>query len=339
MRVNKPFPNRIWLLLIAASFLMQLMIGCASVEITPKVSKDTPKTSSHYPVTIRNYHSDRSKADITFTKKPTRVVAVQQNTIETLLALGLDDVIIAASCTSNHSTDFMDKYRDRAKKLPTVQRQDLALETVLMLEPDLIMGWQSTFSNRGLRSTRYWHERGVNTYIVENSNSILPIGRVEDEYTFISNVGKIFDVEDKAQAMIKEIEDEIKTTLEKTKGRPPQRVLIVELMGRSIVTYDKRRLGGDMIKKLGGQLINASSRIGQEDLIMHNPDVIFVVCTGWKEDSEMLVNKILRNPAYECINAVKNQRVYAIPLMYMYASATRTLEGIRTFKQGLYPDL
>ena len=38
-------------------------------------------------------------------------------------------------------------------------------------------------------------------------------------------------------------------------------------------------------------------------------------------------------------DAVKNGRVYPIMLSEMYASATRTQDGIETFAKGLYPDV
>lgn len=307
-------------------------------EEQPK-KKNISTANPHYPVTINNYNSNRSRNTITFTHKPERVIANQQNTIETLLALNQDEQIIAASCTSNHTTEFLEKYKNRAHKLPSVNRYDFALETVLMLKPDLIIGWQSTFSPRVLRGTDFWKQRGVKTYIVENSNSILPIGRVEDELTFISNMGKIFDAEQEANKLIEEINTTVKDTLEKTKNRPKQRVVIIELMGKMIVTYDRKRLAGDMVTKLGGELIPLGMKPGQESLIIANPDVIFVSCIGWKEDAQFCVDRIMKNPVYRSINAVKNKRVYAIPLMYMYASATRTIDGIRTFRNGLYPDL
>ena len=43
--------------------------------------------------------------------------------------------------------------------------------------------------------------------------------------------------------------------------------------------------------------------------------------------------------ALQSLDAVKNGRVYPIMLSEMYASATRTQDGIETFAKGLYPDV
>ena len=324
-------------------FTMLLLIclalsACGNSSVRPKNISNISENIG-YPVTVNNYNSDRSRAILKFYNKPKRVIANQQNTIETLLALEEDNAIVAAACTSNHTTEFLSKYKARIEALPVLSRHDFDLETALMLHPDFIVGWQSTFSNRALRSTEFWRNRGVNTYIVENSNSILHVGRVEDEYTFINNMGKIFHKEALAQDMLQEMEAEITDAVEKSRHRDKQNVLIIEAQGNNIVVYGKNRLGGDMVTKLGGSVMECGSRIGAENLIQLNPDVIFVVCIGWQEDAQACIDGIINNKAYRSIKAIKNKRVYAIPLMYMYASATRTLDGIRVFKQGLYPDV
>ena len=47
---------------------------------------------------------------------------------------------------------------------------------------------------------------------------------------------------------------------------------------------------------------------------------------------------LLKDEAYQSLDAVKNGRVVPIMLSEMYASATRTKDGIVTFANGLYPD-
>lgn len=48
--------------------------------------------------------------------------------------------------------------------------------------------------------------------------------------------------------LINEIKDEVAYVQKQTKGRKQERVLIIEFMGRGIITYDKTRLCGDMVK-------------------------------------------------------------------------------------------
>ncbi|MFR3949144.1 MAG: hypothetical protein ACLTZM_20105 [Ruminococcus sp.] len=54
-------------------------------------------------------------------------------------------------------------------------------------------------------------------------------------------------------------------------------------------------------------------------------------------ESQMAV--IQDDEALQSLDAVKNGRVYPIMLSEMYASATRTQDGVETFAKGLYPDV
>ena len=79
-------------------------------------------------------------------------------------------------------------------------------------------------------------------------------------------------------------------------------------------------------------------------MIAANPDVIFVVYMPYSGDDPESVKQekldvLLKDEAYQSLDAVKNGRVVPIMLSEMYASATRTKDGIVTFANGLYPDI
>ena len=87
-----------------------------------------------------------------------------------------------------------------------------------------------------------------------------------------------------------------------------------------------------------------ASTAGKEDIIAANPDVIFVVYMPYAGDDPETVKEsqlavIKDDKALQSLDAVKNGRVYPIMLSEMYASATRTQDGIETFAKGLYPDV
>ena len=99
-----------------------------------------------------------------------------------------------------------------------------------------------------------------------------------------------------------------------------------------------------MVTQLGATLANPdASTVGKEDIIAANPDVIFVVYMPYAGDDPQSVMDsqlavIQDDEALQSLDAVKNGRVYPIKLSEMYASATRTQDGIETFAKGLYPD-
>ncbi len=100
-----------------------------------------------------------------------------------------------------------------------------------------------------------------------------------------------------------------------------------------------------MVTQLGGVLANPDgSSLGKEDLIAADPDVIFVVYMPYTGDDPEEVknenlNTIIGDESLQSLQAVQNDRVVPIMLSEMYASATRTQDGIETFAKGLYPEL
>ena len=72
---------------------------------------------AHYPVTIENYNTQGEPEKMTYTKPPERVVAVWQNSIETLLALGVGDRIIAGNGVPDKKF-FRKEYQEQYSKIP-----------------------------------------------------------------------------------------------------------------------------------------------------------------------------------------------------------------------------
>ncbi len=96
-----------------------------------------------------------------------------------------------------------------------------------------------------------------------------------------------------------------------------------------------------MVVQLGGILAEPeASTIGKEDLLGLDPDVIFVVYMARTETAEAEMRaKLLEDPAFAELRAVKNQRVYTVMLGDMYASTVRSIDGIRALAAGMYPAL
>ena len=281
------------------------------------------ETRTEYPLTITTYDYDGNEIETIYEKAPEKVIAVYQ---------GLDNEVPDDLKEAFSKTNYLDEFTP-------------SLETVTMLEPDMILSWSSLFSDKNLGNVTNWIDKGCNTYYNSNTR---PGGErtLENEYTDILNLGKIFDVQDKAEAIVDDIKAVIDNTLEATKDvEEKPTVMVLEPLGEDITNYGASSLGGDMVTKLGATLANPdASTVGKEDIIAANPDVIFVVYMPYAGDdpqsvleSQMAV--IQDDEALQSLDAVKNGRVYPIMLSEMYASATRTQDGVETFAKGLYPDV
>ena len=310
-------------------------------ETETAASESQKKTE--YPITITTYGSDGQELETTYEKAPEKVLAGYQGSIETLLALGLEDHIVATAGLDN---EVPDDQKAAFSKTNYLDEFTPSLETVTMLEPDMIFSWGSLFGDKTLGDAAGWVEKGTNIYINSNTRSSNDARTLDNEYTDILNIGKIFDVQDKAEAIVNDMKDtieQVKTATADMEEKPT--AMILESWDDTFTNYGSSSLAGDMLTQLGGELVNADvSSIGQEDLIAANPDVIFVVYMPYSGDDPETVKQekldvILKDEAYQSLDAVKNGRVVPIMLSEVYASATRTKDGIVNFAKGLYPDI
>lgn len=294
-----------------------------------------------YPLTVENIDSHGEKNRQVFFSPPKKVVAVWQNSIETLLALGVGDRIIAGMGVPDEKY-IREEYRADYEAIPYKSLEKLDLETIMMMNPDLIAGWSSTFSAKVLRGTEFWNERGVHTYISQNSNPENKNRTVENEYADILNMGKIFDREEKAESLVKEMKDEISRAAGEANltGRHP-RGLIIELMGSNISVYGQKTLAGDILKRMNGELlVPDQQQISKEQIIEMDPDVIFVILIeGDYDHSKQKLDMLYHEKALRDVRCIREKRVYPLPLYAVYSSGIRTLDGIRYIGKGLYPDL
>lgn len=329
-------------LLLVFLILFSITACSKSLEVTeievdnPDVSDVTIDEDSHYPVTIRTYNFKKEPVDITFENSPEKVLAIYQNSIETLLALGLEDKIVAASGLDH---DVKEEYKVAFEDVKYYDN-DLTKEEVIGMGPDFILSWYSLFGEKRLGDIDFWHERNINTYMAQNSGVKSP-NTLENEYEDILNLGKIFNVEDKANEIVDNMKREIEAAKEFSKDNPSVKTVILEVGSDNMYRiYGEESIGGNIATLVGADLVaKENGNIGAEDLVNLDPEVIFTVYFGDVIGEKDAIDNIVNNPSLSSISAVKNNRVYPIMLSEVYASGIRTLDGIISISNGLYPDL
>lgn len=338
----------VFLKAVAALALGAQLAACAGSLPASSVTPDSaPAASSggsgHYPVTITNYNYAGEPVTYTYTQAPRRVVAVYQGSIESMIALGLEDRVVASYGLDNQVKEEWQDGFARMHYQEEVFAPDR--ETVTLLQPDLILSWGSLFSEKNLGDTTGWNAKGVGTYMNSNTRPGGYPRTLENEYTDLLNLGKIFDVEDRAEALVAEMQEEIESTLAAVEGRPAVKAAVVEPISGTVTNYGADTLAGDMVTQLGGELVQPEgSEMSKEALVTADPEVIFVVYMAYAgDDPETVIAEqlaaITEDPALASLSAVRNGRVYPVMLGDIYAAGPRTVDGIRTMAAGLYGDL
>ena len=327
--------------------LALLTAGCAPATGTsaPSPAPAAAETAAdgHYPVTVTNYNYLGDEVSYTYAEAPQRVVAVYQGSIETMIALGLEDHVIASYGLDN---EVKPEWQEGFAAMN--YREDVFApdkETVTLLEPDMILSWGSLFSEKNLGDVTGWNSKGVATYINTNTRGGGRPRTLENEYTDILNLGRIFDVEDRAEALVEEMRTAITATLTAVEGQDSPRVAVVEPIGGGMTNYGADSLAGDMVVQLGGTLVKPEGgEMSKEELVQADPDVIFVIYMAYSgDDPETVVAEqleaITRDPALASLSAVAADQVKPVMLGDVYAAGPRTVDGIRTIAAGMYPDL
>lgn len=326
-------------LLLCATICTANFTVCQAVEET---------ASDNYPLTITTYNYEKEEIEVTFDKAPEKVWVQNQNNIETMLALGLEDKI-AGACGLDG--EVREDLQDEFEKINFYENMP-SKEEVIALEPDCILGWYSTFDDKRLGDVDFWNERGVGTYMSLNSGCRSKDENpqtIEDECEDILTIGKIFDVEEKAQELVDEITGEVKKINEHLEGKEKLTAAVLEDEGGTYRVYSEDTLGGNVAVNAGADLSvgkhGENGNISAEDLIAANPDAIFMVwydgygVNDTEYNGENVTELITKDPKFASLDAVKNNRVFAINLSGIYCSGLRTLDGILDISTSLYPEL
>lgn len=331
--------------------LLVLLLCCSACGVFPPVT-DGPAMSGgreegnrsyrgNGPVRVETINSGNDREWQTFEKPPERVIAVWQNSVETLLALGVGDAMVAGVGIPDREI-LLPEYRDGYDRIPHRGLRIMDMETAMMMEPDFILAWYSTFGPKVLGGTDFWHSRGVHTYIAASSAFDMARHTLYNEYRFIWDMGRIFDRRERALDLIREMREEIDWVRERVadRGKRPT-VIVAEIMGKEIRVYGGRTLAADIVRTLDGDLLAANmTSLSLEQLIELDPDCLFLIAPESQfGNDQMLLNRIYHQPALRGLKCVRGRRVYPVPLYAVYTSAVRSYDGIRIIARGLYPEL
>lgn len=299
------------------------------------------ETDSHYPVTVTTYNQNGEEIQQTFEKRPERVISISQANTELLLSLGLGDTIIA---TGHRTSTPWEATAEEYEALNFLSMDGYpAKEVVISLEPDLIVGWSSLFADDDLGPVDGWNEMGVNTYLMKNTVPGAPANLGKRNFSYliddINNIGLIFDIQDKTDAIVKDIEDRPAAVAAKTADIPEEErptVLTVQMLkDNEWFARANTDLTANIIELAGGKCLDEEyGYMSMEVLIDMNPDAILVIDRETNPAADT-IEGLKNNPALAEIPAIKNDNFYVITHVSFYCGSMRTIEDIEGLSELL----
>lgn len=306
---------------------------------TASASAETSETAdasadSVFPFELTTYED----AVVTFDHVPERVIAANVNTGEQLMALGLGDKIIA-TCSNN--ARVAEEYREEYESKPSLtDKGQPSFEVVMDLAPDFIYGRSSAFGKKGIASHDTLTENGIMSL---SSIEGYKLGAdVEDVYQDFYNLGKIFQVEDKANEVVDEMKARIAAVEEKVKDAEPVKVFNFDSEMDGGAYTPGNNFTSKLIRHAGGvnvfeDLEKTWNTVSWEAVVEADPDVIIINDYG-NTTHEEKIEQLKTNPALSGLKAVQEENFIIVELPEVFASA-RIAGTVEKFARGFHPDL
>jgi len=218
---------------------------------------------------------------INLTQVPSRVISLSPSITEILLSLNLSNVLVGVDHYS-----YTDWYLNASQEFASRNITDVGgywwsainIEKILSLQPDLVL------ADAGA------HKPLLNTLVEYNLTVVYLKGgsatSIEDVYSDIFLVGKIFNMTSEALALIDKIERHLEEGRNLLRGYSGVSVLYVVGIYQGVWVAGKTTFFDDLISRLG--LRNAAGAygwapVGIEEIASWKPDVILVAGMGVTE--------------------------------------------------------
>lgn len=282
---------------------------------------------------------------VTFDAPPKAAISNDVNLTEMMLVLGLADRMVGYTGISGWKT-LDEKMRAGVSELPELSEKYPTKEVIIGADADFFFaGWNYGMKVGGEVTPETLEPFGVKVYeLTESCIHIGPKDKVsmQDMYNDLLNLGRIFNVEDKAQALVESYKAEL-ATFEATvsKGDTPLRVFVYDSGEDAPFTAGRYAMPTAMIEAAGGVNImddfeKSWATVNWEAVVERDPELIVIVNYG-DVTAEQKIDFLKSNPAFADIDAVRNDRFVVLD----YVEATpgpRNIRAIRKLAAAFWPN-
>ncbi|MEW6662920.1 MAG: ABC transporter substrate-binding protein [Bacillota bacterium] len=280
-----------------------LLAGCG-----PKSEPATGKRQ----VTI----TDDSKATVTLTAKPQRIVSLSPSLTEILFALGLGDRVVGVTS--------WDDFPPEVKQKPVVGDLKAGSEAVLAQNPDLVV---ASGLNMATVDTLRQTKVPVLVFDPQSMEAIFHTIEKIAEATGVEKTGQ--DLIEVMQRKLKELTGSLPAT-----DRIP---VFIEVGWDPLFTTGSGTFLHDITTIAGGLNIAGDVtgwvQYSSEDVIAKNPAVI-ITTTGHGADP---VTSIKKRPGWDRIKAVQDGRVVVLDPNLVYRPGPRSVQLVEELVRSFYP--
>ncbi|MGN7476269.1 ABC transporter substrate-binding protein [Solibacillus silvestris] len=287
--------------------------------------------------TVQSVTIENEGVSITYDEAPKKAISVNQHVTEVMLALGLEDSMVGTAYLDDQIYPPLQEAYDQ---VPVLAEQYPSKEQVISTEADFIYGgWASAFNEKNLMSREEMEQLGIGSYLQSSSVKVAP--ELEDIYTDIRNIAKIFRIEERGETLIAEMNADIEKIKEKIPAvDKPIDVLVFDSGDKDVFTATQNFMN-TLVKMAGannifGNIEKNWATVSKEDAVERNPEAIIVIDYG-STTAEEKINFLKNDPALSETPAVQNEHFVVLPLSAA-SEGVRVAEALEIIVKGLYPD-
>jgi len=299
--------NRVWLILF-------VLIICFTAACSPQADPQNNPQNKSQVKTV----TDNMGREIRIEKQPERIVSLAPAVTEILFALGLDQQIVGVS-------DFCD-YPEQANNKKKMGGYDSPnAEAIASEKPDIV------FISAGVQEEliQQLEKFGITVVALEADT-------LEQVMKNIEMAGLLTGKEKEAEQITAEMKTKIAEISAKVEGLPKPKVFF-EVWDDPLMSAGSQSFIHNMLEAAGGSNIAAvkSERYytySVEQLLKENPEVYII--NNHSHTPEDIKNRT----GYQALNAVQNDRVYAIEDDLISRAGPRVILGLEQIARAIHPE-
>ena len=281
----------------------------------------------------------------TYEEAPETAVALSYSIAEIMVALGLEDKIVAIAPSMYILDQVSEEYRETVGSFPVLEGSYgvPTLETVLDTGAEFVFGDAYSFYASGVGTAEDFEAAGVNIYATEGT--YVEDATFENIYNDIINIGKIFRVEERAEELVAQLREREASVEASVAGLEPVRVFYFDSDtggGVDMSTVGNTGLQSLMLEMAGAENIFSDVEgqfvaVSWEDVVDRDPEYI-IVCDYYGEGyADEKIAELEANPATMDMDAVVNDRFIVVPGLAMFPSL-ECMDAVELIAAGLHPD-
>ena len=275
--------------------------------------------------------------EVTFDAPPQAAISNDVNLTEMMLVLGLADRMVGYTGISGWNK-LDEGMTAGVAALPELSSQYPSREVLIGADADFFFaGWNYGMKVGGEVTPETLEPFGIQVY--ELTESCIHIGEKDaasmgDMYNDLRNLGTIFDVSDRATALIEGYQTDLVTFLADQPALDTAPRVFVYDSGEDVpFTAGRYAMPNALIEAAGGTNImndfdKSWATVGWEAVVERNPEIIVIVNYG-EVTAAQKREFMMSNPAFADIDAVRNDRFVVLEYVEV-TPGPRNIEAVKT---------